>query len=396
MIKHYPNIKQTIYLLIFNLLITLILLLLVLIIAVTTGFIDFNHLGNIFIRYPILNGILEFLAIGSIVIWGYKKTKAPFQKIFPFRSVSLYIFLPITLILVGLSFLMSDLDNLLRIALHSPVNPNSLKLIHGSNVWIALLVLVIIAPLTEEFLFRGLILNGFINNYSIKKAIWISSLLFAIFHLNLFQFPSAFIFGVIFAWLVIKTKSLWSSLYGHALVNSIPIIIMRLLKLNIPGYTTSQFHHHIFMQPLWFDGIGIVFVGLGVWWLWPMLRKLECPLELLRENEQKETIILMENSTEESTRSVLKHGLISLILGIVAILSILIGALLFNYLHYKTWIMIIASLIIMLGLLSCFVGIGFGIGGIIKKSKLTLAGIFTNGLYLLFALLVVIYLIVKK
>jgi membrane protease YdiL (CAAX protease family) len=369
------------------------LLLLMFIIAVSTGFIDSYHLGNIFIRYPILNGILEFLAIGSIVIWGYKKTKTPFQKIFPFRSVSLSIFLPITLILVGLSFLLSDLDNLLRIALHSPVNPNSLipRLIYGSNIWIALLVLVIIAPLTEEFLFRGLILNGFINNYSIKIAIWISSLLFAFFHLNLFQFPSALIFGVIFAWLVIKTKSLWSSLYGHALVNSIPIIIMRLLKLNIPGYTTSQFHHHIFMQPLWLDGIGIVFVSLGVWWLWPMIRRLECPLELLREHEQEETIMAMENSTEESTRPFVKHGLISLILGVVAILSILIGALLFNYLHYKTWIMIIASLIIMLGLLSCLVGIGFGIGGIIKKSKLTLAGIFTNGLYFLFALLVVIF-----
>jgi membrane protease YdiL (CAAX protease family) len=48
----------------------------------------------------------------------------------------------------------------------------------------AVFILVIMAPLTEETLCRGLILNGFLKNYSRRKAMIVSALLFALLHLN--------------------------------------------------------------------------------------------------------------------------------------------------------------------------------------------------------------------
>ncbi|MCL6591016.1 MAG: CPBP family intramembrane metalloprotease [Firmicutes bacterium] len=43
--------------------------------------------------------------------------------------------------------------------------------------------------------------------------------------------------GLIFAWLAVKTGSLWPTLFGHALANGLPFIAERVLNLKIPGFT---------------------------------------------------------------------------------------------------------------------------------------------------------------
>ena len=301
--KHYPTIKKTIWLLVFLLLIMIFFGSLMIAISMVTGLVKSSQGAYIFSNYPLLLGILNLLSIVFIIIWGYKKTKVPFQQVFPTKSVPIFTLVPIIFTIIGLSILLSDVDNLLRIIIHSPVNPNHLlnRLINGNPWWSSLVILAIIAPFTEEFLFRGLILTGFLNNYSAKKAILISALLFAIFHLNMFQFLGAFALGLFFAWLVVKTKSLWPGIFGHALNNGLPVIVQKLLKMKIPGYTI-QYQSHTVMQPLWFDAIGLVLLGIGVWLFWPIVHeKLISPSELLREKIQVENLAIPE--TEISVES---------------------------------------------------------------------------------------------
>ncbi len=86
----------------------------------------------------------------------------------------------------------------------------------GKYVFIAA---VIVAPVVEEFVFRGVILKGFLKRYSPLKSILISSILFGFVHLNPWQFITAMIIGSFSGWLYYKTKSLQLSIHVHMVNN---------------------------------------------------------------------------------------------------------------------------------------------------------------------------------
>lgn len=86
--------------------------------------------------------------------------------------------------------------------------------------WVFFIVGAIMAPVLEELLFRGVILDGFLKNSTPLKAILISSLIFGIAHLNPWQFISAFILGLLIGWVYWKTKSLIPCIFIH-LVNNV-------------------------------------------------------------------------------------------------------------------------------------------------------------------------------
>lgn len=90
----------------------------------------------------------------------------------------------------------------------------------GSQTGIfAFLLLVIAAPVLEELLFRGIILDGLLKNYSPITAILISSLLFGIAHLNPWSFINGLIIGIFSGWVYFKTRSVLPSIIIHASAN---------------------------------------------------------------------------------------------------------------------------------------------------------------------------------
>ncbi|WP_055665891.1 CPBP family intramembrane glutamic endopeptidase [Desnuesiella massiliensis] len=97
--------------------------------------------------------------------------------------------------------------------------------IKGGDIVIGALYIVFVAPIFEEFLFRGMILSGILKRYDYKKAIFFSSLLFGIIHLNLHQGVNAFFIGLIFGYIYFKTRSLYLCIFAHFLNNFIVIIV---------------------------------------------------------------------------------------------------------------------------------------------------------------------------
>jgi len=83
----------------------------------------------------------------------------------------------------------------------------------------------ITAPIFEEILFRGYLLDKIRSSYSDNFTIISTGLLFGIMHWNIFfwsdfaQVGSATIGGFLYAWLRIKTGSLWPSMICHSLWN---------------------------------------------------------------------------------------------------------------------------------------------------------------------------------
>ncbi|SDW92245.1 CPBP family intramembrane glutamic endopeptidase [Tepidimicrobium xylanilyticum] len=79
----------------------------------------------------------------------------------------------------------------------------------------------LLAPVVEEILIRGIILNSLLNKYDIALSLFISTLLFAILHFNFLQTISAIICGIILGLLYISTGSLFNCILAHSLYNAI-------------------------------------------------------------------------------------------------------------------------------------------------------------------------------
>jgi len=90
-----------------------------------------------------------------------------------------------------------------------------------------IIMTVILAPILEEILFRGIIMKGLINN-KVKPitAIIVSAFIFGAVHFNPWQFAGAFLLGLVLGLVYYKTKSLLMPILLHAFNNGISAIIM--------------------------------------------------------------------------------------------------------------------------------------------------------------------------
>ncbi|HLN72157.1 MAG TPA: CPBP family intramembrane glutamic endopeptidase, partial [Prolixibacteraceae bacterium] len=89
------------------------------------------------------------------------------------------------------------------------------------GVWGAVVKVAIIAPIIEEMIFRGIIMHGLMRNYSPFTAVSVSALMFALFHLNPWQFPATFILGILLGILMFRTRNIILCILGHAINNGL-------------------------------------------------------------------------------------------------------------------------------------------------------------------------------
>jgi sodium transport system permease protein len=87
--------------------------------------------------------------------------------------------------------------------------------------WYVLAVLAVMPAVCEELAFRGFILSGFRHMGSRWRAIVISSLFFGLTHGILQQSISATLVGMVLAYIVVQTGSLWTSVAFHFVYNSL-------------------------------------------------------------------------------------------------------------------------------------------------------------------------------
>lgn len=89
-------------------------------------------------------------------------------------------------------------------------------------------VMVILAPLIEEYVFRKQIIDR-TRKYGEKTAVFLSALTFGLFHLNLFQFFYAFGLGLLFAYLYTRTGRLRYPVLIHSIVNFMGSVVAPLV-----------------------------------------------------------------------------------------------------------------------------------------------------------------------
>lgn len=103
----------------------------------------------------------------------------------------------------------------------------------GSQTGIfAFLLLVIAAPILEELLFRGIILDGLLKTYSPVISILVSSLLFGIAHILPGSIINGFIIGIFSGWVYFRTRSVLPSIIIHASANLSGFLIRFLVDID--------------------------------------------------------------------------------------------------------------------------------------------------------------------
>ena len=89
---------------------------------------------------------------------------------------------------------------------------------------IKVVVMVILAPIFEELIFRKLMLDR-ISKYGEKMAIFFTALAFGLLHQNLFQFFYAFGVGLVFGYIYMRTGRIRYSIILHAIINFMGAVI---------------------------------------------------------------------------------------------------------------------------------------------------------------------------
>ena len=125
------------------------------------------------------------------------------------------------ILIVALSFLLQPAMMLLS-AISSLFFPNPIADMLNDFTQHPFLLVVVAAAVTpaicEEVVFRGYIQSR--QRGTIMKVALLNGLFFAIIHLNLHQFAYTFAMGVVFAYLVYYTRSVWAGILPHFIINA--------------------------------------------------------------------------------------------------------------------------------------------------------------------------------
>lgn len=95
----------------------------------------------------------------------------------------------------------------------------------SSGFFLTLIVVVILAPITEELIFRGILFEEINRLFDYKFAIFSTALLFGIYHFNILQGVNTFVMALILAIVYYYRKNILDSILIHMVNNFLTLIL---------------------------------------------------------------------------------------------------------------------------------------------------------------------------
>ena len=265
----YPNLKQSVWLLVLLILITVGLAILIGIIGaiIDEPLLEYDHSSE----------LLSLASFILILCYVSHRTGRTWTDMLPLAIKNIdydwRMWLSVGLSIFGLWIVLTELENAVISVLPMPEMVQDVfhKLVGKKTSYLsALFIAVVIAPLTEEIVHRGIILKGLLAYCTQNRAIIWSAILFGLIHLNPWQFPTAFIAGLVFAYWVIQTGSLWPAILGHALNNFLSVTF---LHFDVPGFPVSEDFNVVVHNPWWLNVCGPILAVLGLWWFYQVAKR---------------------------------------------------------------------------------------------------------------------------
>lgn len=145
-----------------------------------------------------------------------------------------------------------------------------------------IIMAIVFAPILEEFIFRGYLLNRWTLRLGTLPAMLLSSGLFAILHPDVL---GAFVFAIIMSLLYMKTRSLIAPIIVHAANNILAVTLEWLDRGFLSGFEPTTIAD--FQSYLW---LGLICMMIGFPWLWFYAKQNFFPLQpLLTAHKNGET-----------------------------------------------------------------------------------------------------------
>lgn len=216
--RPFPGLIQTGQLLFYFVGITFAIMFFVTLIGFITKYE--THKDNV-----IINAVSSAAMIFVLLI-GFHKTRASSREVFPLATFNWHVVLLFLGVALGTRLIFTGFGTLL-VMLSSQINETmkswteQIFKIYEMGPGFSFLFIVIIGPVIEELLFRGLILRGYEKRYGSSKAILYSSVIFGIIHINPGLVVWGFLLGYVTAWAFIFTRSLIPCIIIHSFSNLI-------------------------------------------------------------------------------------------------------------------------------------------------------------------------------
>ncbi|MBE5785541.1 MAG: CPBP family intramembrane metalloprotease [Clostridiales bacterium] len=103
----------------------------------------------------------------------------------------------------------------------------------GTPTFLDAVSTVLIAPIAEEVVFRGLVYTRLRRGMPVWAACLLSSLIFALLHGQILWIAYAFVLGVIFATVMERTGTVWSTIIMHVAFNLVGGYLIEYLPASI-------------------------------------------------------------------------------------------------------------------------------------------------------------------
>lgn len=140
-----------------------------------------------------------------------------------FSILSVLLIVPLSSVLVLLN------DLIVRLIVQNPIPiPDSTQYMLDYGFGPAILMFAVLPAVCEEIFFRGYVL-GATSSYSKPVIIIFNGFLFSLAHLSMYRIIDTFVLGMVFAYVALKTKSIWPSMIMHFVNNGSRVALLFLL-----------------------------------------------------------------------------------------------------------------------------------------------------------------------
>lgn len=178
---------------------------------VNSGY-DINFLSSYISDIQIYLVVILGLIFIPLLLFKYKKFKIKEKKISKFYLYICFVYL----LSVSYNILAYYFD---KHVLLSGLYGNDI------NIFVSIVSTVLIGPIIEELLFRGIIYNNLKEKYDIKKSMFITTVLFSLCHFTFVQIVYTLIFGYLLVYIYEKYQNIKYPIILHMVSNLVTTLI---------------------------------------------------------------------------------------------------------------------------------------------------------------------------
>ena len=181
--------------------------------------------------------ISSILTLVVLIVMFLVRKKNPIKEV-QISAFKAGFILPVILVAVSTQLLLAAIMSFVpfpQTAIDSYIN--NISLVTNKISVLSLISVGVLAPITEEVIFRGLIFSRLRRGMPVYVAVIIQAVLFASLHVGIVWMLQVFVMGVIFALMTLKLGSIIPSIIAHMAVNVAGVLLNTLMPDELSDMT---------------------------------------------------------------------------------------------------------------------------------------------------------------